>query len=200
MHQRLSNIWCTIISYFQWYVICMNIGNAHIWELGVRCWGFCSSFSSRPPCRPAGWRTPSPSPSGSPAAACCVHCSPSIWNSLVRTQVTERCERNISFWGTLSPHFFLFSSSVFTKGSARWQYVFRGSANISPHLHHNPHKQFINVVTHARGRLSELCPKLDGEVATVAGLQHSAPLQVRLVPHLGRSWHGTFPGASDGAN
>ena len=85
MHHRLNNLWCTIISYFQWYVICMNIGNAQIRaRLGVRCWGFCSSSSSRRPCPRAGWRTPSPSPSRSPAAACCVRCSPSIWNKQVR--------------------------------------------------------------------------------------------------------------------
>ena len=88
MHHRLNNLWCTIISYFQWYVICMNIGNAHIWaRLGVRCWGFCSSSSSRRPCPRAGWRNPSPSPSGSPAAACCVRCSPSIWNKQVRIRI-----------------------------------------------------------------------------------------------------------------
>ena len=86
MHHCLNNLWCRIISYFQWYVICMNIANAQIWALGVRCWGFCSSSSSRHPCLPAGWRTPSPSPSGSPAAACCVRCFPSIWNKQVRIQ------------------------------------------------------------------------------------------------------------------
>ena len=60
-----------------------------------------------------------------------------------------------------------------------WFWVFLPQS----HLHDDADEELVDVVAHARAGLGELEGELHGEVAALGGLEHPAPLQVRLVPH-----------------